>query len=572
MEIEDCTIKRLADGNALTAWRNDLKKSFSNVRPLIIISAGTCGYAQGAKEVIDEFKTFLIKNNLSRKVDLRVTGCHGFCRIEPVVVVQPSKKPQITYCNVKREDVQEIIDKTVTEGKIIERLLYENPETGGLSLDDTEIPFYKHQTRILTENNKDIDPTDIKSYVRIGGYSGLSTVLSEIKPEGVIDIIKKSGLRGRGGAGFPTGRKWELCRSQCSDTKYIICNADEGDPGAYMDRSILESNPHSVVEGMVIGAYAIGAAEGTIYVRMEYPLAIKHMEIAIKQATECGLLGMNILGSHYNFTINITRGAGAFVCGEETALIASVEGKRGVPRPRPPYPAEEGLWGKPTNINNVETWANIPKIITKGAEWFAGIGTEKSKGTKIFSLVGKVQNSGLVEVPMGMSFREIVNNIGGGIRADKKFKAIQIGGPSGGCVPAKYLDKPVDYDELTSIGSMMGSGGMIVLDEDTCIVDFAKYSLNFLKNESCGKCTSCREGLTQMHGIVTDITEGKATEKDLDTLLELAEYVKSESLCQLGKTSPNPVFTTLSNFKDEYLSHIRDKKCPSGVCLNLIRF
>ncbi len=565
-------MKRLADANALSALRETLQKEAKTGKPLIIVSGGTCGFAQGAKAVVDEFNLQLNKGKLLDKVDMRVTGCHGFCGIEPIVIVQPSKKSQITYCRVAPKDITEILTNTVKNGTVIERLLYEDSETGERITYENDIPFYKYQTRIITGDNKEINPVDIETYIRIGGYSALPSVLSEIKPDEVIDIIKSSGLRGRGGAGFPTGRKWELCRSQKEKVKYVICNADEGDPGAYMDRSILESNPHSVLEGMIIGAYAIGANEGKIYLRVEYPLAVKHMEIAIAQAGELGLLGENILGSGFNFDIDIIKGAGAFVCGEETALIASIEGKRGVPRPKPPYPAQEGLWGKPTNINNVETWANVPKIINKGAEWFFSIGTETSKGTKIFSLVGKVQNTGLVEVPMGMTLGEIVNKIGGGIKGGKKFKAIQIGGPSGGCVPQKHLDKPVDFDQLTKIGSMMGSGGMIVLDEDTCMVDFARYFLNFLKDESCGKCTSCREGLTQMHGILTDITEDKATEADIDILYDLAKYVKVASLCQLGKTSPNPALTTLSYFKDEYIAHIRDKRCPAGVCLKFFHY
>ena len=565
-------MKRLADANALIALRETLQKEAKTGKPLIIVSGGTCGFAQGAKAVVDEFNLHLNKGKLLDKVEIRVTGCHGFCGIEPIVIVQPSKKSPITYCRVAPKDITEILTTTVKNGNVIERLLYEDSETGERITYENDIPFYKYQTRIITGDNKEINPVDIETYVRIGGYSALPSVLSEMQPDEVIDIIKSSGLRGRGGAGFPTGRKWELCGSQKEKVKYVICNADEGDPGAYMDRSILESNPHSVLEGMIIGAYAIGANEGKIYVRVEYPLAVKHMEIAIAQARELGLLGKNILGSGFNFDISITKGAGAFVCGEETALIASIEGKRGVPRPKPPYPAQEGLWGKPTNINNVETWANIPKIINKGAEWFFSIGTETSKGTKIFSLVGKVQNTGLVEVPMGMTLGEIVNKIGGGIKGGKKFKAIQVGGPSGGCVPQKHLDKPVDFDQLTKIGSMMGSGGMIVLDEDTCMVDFARYFLNFLKDESCGKCTSCREGLTQMHGILTDITEDKATEADIDILYDLAKYVKIASLCQLGKTSPNPALTTLSYFKDEYIAHIRDKRCPAGVCLKFFHY
>ena len=565
-------MKRLNDGNELTALRQKLQRDTTDATPTIIVAGGTCGFAQGAKAVADEFIKRLKTGSHDHTVTFRLTGCHGFCGIEPIVIVQPPKQEQITYCKVAATDVPEIISETLLKGKCIDRLLYKDPETGAAIPHEKDIPFYKYQTRMLTQEHKDIDPVDIHSYIRIGGYRAMAKVLADLKAAEVIDTVKKSGLRGRGGAGFPTGKKWELCSMQEEPVKYVICNADEGDPGAYMDRGILESNPHSVLEGMVIGGFAIGAHEGKMYVRMEYPLAVEHLERALLQAEELGLLGENILNSGFDFRIGITKGAGAFVCGEETALIASIEGRRGVPRPRPPYPAQSGLWGKPTNINNVETWANVPKIIDKGAEWFAGIGTENSKGTKIFSLVGKVNNTGLVEVPMGMSLRDIVFTIGGGIKDNKKFKAIQIGGPSGGCIPEEHLDKPVDYDQLAKIGSMMGSGGMIVLDEDTCMVDFAKYFLHFLMDESCGKCTSCREGLLQMHGIVSDITSDKGTEKDIDTLRELAEYVKVASLCQLGKTSPNPALTTLTYFKDEYIAHLKDKKCPAGVCLQFIHY
>ncbi|MCP2619579.1 NADH-quinone oxidoreductase subunit NuoF [Candidatus Aminicenantes bacterium AC-335-K20] len=434
------------------------------------------------------------------------------------------------------------------------------------------MPFYQKQKRLLLENNLFIDPNKIEDYIAVGGYTALSKVLTELSPEQVIEIIKKSGLRGRGGAGFPTGKKWEITKKAKIKEKYIICNADEGDPGAYMDRSLLEGNPHSVIEGMIIGAYAIGASKGYIYVRDEYPLAVKNVTRAIQQARDYGFLGKNILGSGFDFDIEIYKGAGAFVCGEETALIASIEGRRGVPRQRPPYPAQKGLFGKPTNINNVETWANVPMIINKGPEWYSKIGTNGSKGTKIFSLVGKINNTGLVEVPMGMTLREIIYEIGGGIPGGKEFKAVQTGGPSGGCIPKQLLDLPIDFESLTEAGSMMGSGGMIVMDENTCIVDVAKYFLDFLRYESCGKCLSCREGTQRMWEIVDRITKGEGKEEDLELLEELAIVVKDASMCGLGQTAPNPVLSTLRYFRHEYEAHIKEKKCPAGVCKDLIRY
>jgi NADH-quinone oxidoreductase subunit F len=535
----------------------------------ITISSGTCGEARGSLKVVQAFQKQIESQGLKDKVILKVTGCHGFCEQEPIVVIQPEG---IFYGKVKPEDVEEIISTTILNNKIVERLLYPDPTTGEKIVYEKDIPFYKKQHRIIFGNNGLIDPTSIEDYIAIGGYSALAKVIRELSPEGVIDIIKHSGLRGRGGAGFPTGRKWEACRRAKGSIKYLICNCDEGDPGAYMDRSLLEGNPHSVIEGMLIGAYAIGANEGFIYVRNEYPLAVKNAGIAIEQAREYGFLGRNIFGSGFDFDIQIAKGAGAFVCGEETALMAAIEGKKGVPRQRPPYPAIKGLWGKPTNINNVETWVNVPFIINKGANWFAQVGTEKSKGTKIFSLVGKINNTGLVEVPMGMSIREIVYGIGGGIPGDKKFKAVQTGGPSGGCIPKELIDLPVDYERLSEAGSMMGSGGMIVMDEDTCMVDVAKYFLNFLRDESCGKCMSCREGLDRMYEILTDITEGKGTEEQLNLLEELASVVKDASMCGLGQTASNPVLSTLRYFRDEYEAHIKEKKCPAGFCKELIQY
>jgi NADH-quinone oxidoreductase subunit F len=481
------------------------------------------------------------------------------------------QKP-IFYQKLKPEDVEEIIEKTILKNEIIDRLRYTDPQTKQQYTYFDEIPFYKKQNRLVSGNNIFVDPTKIEDYFAIGGYTALAKTLATMKPEQVIAEVKKSGLRGRGGAGFPAGLKWEICRKQKGDEKYIICNADEGDPGAYMDRSLLEGNPHCVIEGMVIGAYAIGAKQGIIYVRTEYPLAIENLKVALDQAKKAGLIDENILGSGFNFDITIARGAGAFVCGEETALIASIEGRIGEPRQRPPFPGEKGLWKKPTNINNVETWGTIPIVINHGAEKFASIGTAGSKGTKIFSLVGKVRNTGLVEVPMGITLKEVIYDIGGGIPEDKAFKAVQTGGPSGGCMPKDLLNLKIDYEGLTSAGSMMGSGGMIVMDENTCMVDVAKYFLNFLRDESCGKCFSCREGTQRMYEIVSDITEGKGKESDIVFLKEVAQMVKDASMCGLGQTAANPVLSTLRYFEDEYMAHIKNKKCPAGVCKALIKY
>jgi len=552
-------MKRIENPNELIALSSALRAK--SKERFISISSGTCGQARGSTKVVEAFK-----EESKGKIDIKVTGCHGFCEAEPNVIIFPEG---IFYQHLKPEDAKEIIEKTVLKGEIIDRLLYKDDVTGERFVYQKDIPFYKKQMRLLLGDNPFIDPTNIEDYIARGGYLSLAKAL-KMSPEDIIEMIKASGLRGRGGAGFPTGRKWELARKQKSDIKYIICNADEGDPGAYMDRSLLEGNPHSVIEGMIIGAYAIGANEGWIYVRNEYPLAVKHVTIAIEQAREAGLLGENILGSGFSFDIKIARGAGAFVCGEETALMLSIEGKRGTPRQRPPYPVEKGLFGKPTNINNVETWANVPKIIDKGAEWFSKIGTETSKGTKIFSLVGKVRNTGLIEVPMGITLREIIFDIGGGVPDGKRFKAVQTGGPSGGCIPEELLDLPVDYESLTQAGSIMGSGGMIVMDESTCMVDVAKYFLNFLLDESCGKCLPCRKGIQKMLEIVTDITEGKGKEEDLETLEELANVVKDTSLCGLGQTAPNPVLATLRYFKDEYMEHIKKKRCRAAVCKEIV--
>jgi NADH-quinone oxidoreductase subunit F len=533
---------------------------------LLTLCKGTgCG-AYGAARAADALREEIKKHNLEDQVGLVVTGCHGFCEKGPILVIRPE---DIFYHGVRPEDAAEIIGETMVHGRIVERLLYKDPNTGKTVVHEHDIPFYKHQTRLVFGSNGKLDPTRIEDYIAIGGYSALAKALST-KPEQIIDEVKKAGLRGRGGAGFSTGQKWEMCRKSPGDQKYIICNADEGDPGAYMDRSLLEGNPHSVLEGMIIGAYAMGASEGIVYVRTEYPLAIVHLTYGIDQLEEKGLLGDNILGSGFSLRLRIFRGAGAFVCGEETALMASIESKVGEPRGKPPYPAQSGLWGKPTNINNVKTWANIPLIMNYGADWYNGIGTKTSKGTMIFSLVGKINNTGLVEVPMGITLRKMIYDIGGGVPKGKRFKAVQTGGPSGGCIPPELLDLQVDYDQLTAAGAMMGSGGMIVMDEDTCMVDIAKYFLNFLKDESCGKCTPCRVGVSQMHSILTDITEGRGKLEDLDTLADLAEVVKNGSLCLLGGTSANPVQTTLKYFKDEYLAHIVEKRCPAGVCKEIV--
>lgn len=547
--------------------QSEIQKRKSEKKPVLTISAGTCGQARGSLKVIESLKKAIQKKNLANKVKIKVTGCHGFCEVEPNIIIQPEN---IFYQKVQPKDAEEIASLTILKNETIERLLYSDPVSGDTVLKEDDISFYRKQKRLLLGDNALIDPTEINDYLSIGGYSSLAKVLGSMSPEEVIETVKQSGLRGRGGAGFPAGYKWEFARKAKGDSKYIICNADEGDPGAYMDRSLLEGNPHRVLEGMVIGAYAIGAEEGFIYVRDEYPLAVKHITRAISQAEEFGLIGKKILGTDFNFRIHISKGAGAFVCGEETALIASVEGRVGEPRQRPPFPAVKGLWNRPTNINNVETWANIPLIIEKGADWFSKIGTKGSKGTKIFSLVGKINNTGLVEVPMGITLREIIFDIGGGIPGGKEFKAVQTGGPSGGCLPKEKLDLPIDYESLTQAGSIMGSGGMIVMDENTCMVDVAKYFLNFLRDESCGKCLSCREGTQRMWEIVKDISEGTGTEKDIQLLEQLARATKDASLCGLGQTAANPVLSTLRYFRHEYESHIFSKKCPALVCREIV--
>jgi len=551
----------------LLEWKQKIVSSRPAYKKTVVVSSGTCGQASGSLPVIEALKAEIKKRELEESVSLKVTGCHGFCELEPNVIIYPG---EIFYKNLTPDDIPEVIEETILKDKIISSFLYEEIKTKQKVSKQKEIPFYQKQLRLLTENNLKVDPTNIEDYIAIDGYQALARVLFNMTCEEVIEEVKASGLRGRGGAGFPTGQKWQICRAVKSPLKYIICNADEGDPGAYMDRSLLEGNPHSVIEGMIIGAYAIGAAEGYIYVRMEYPLAVKHVTLALEQAKEAGLLGKSIMGSEFSFDIHVVEGAGAFVSGEETSLMASIEGRRAFPRQRPPFPAQSGLWGKPTNINNVETWANVPLIINKGADWYSQIGTERSKGTKIFSLVGKINNTGLVEVPMGITLKEIIYDVGGGIKGDKKFKAVQTGGPSGGCIPAQMLELPVDYDTLAKAGSIMGSGGMIVMDEETCMVDVALYFLNFTQEESCGKCVPCRIGTRQMVEILTRITKGEGKEEDVGKLEDLAKSVKAASLCGLGQTAPNPVLTTLRYFRQEYEAHIKDKACPALVCKDLI--
>jgi NADH-quinone oxidoreductase subunit F len=537
--------------------------------PCISICAGTGCIASGAGEVIAAFKQEIEKQNLQADVNTKETGCPGFCERGPVVVIYPE---EICYLQVTPEDVPEIVSQTIKEKKIVERLVYVDPGTDEKAIRESDIPFYKNQERNLIASNIKIDPKTIDDYLAIGGYSALAKVLSQLTAQEVVTEVKKSNLRGRGGGGFPTGRKWEGSRDAPDEPKYVIVNADEGDPGAFMDRALLEGNPHSILEGLIIGGYAIGSHEGYIYVRQEYPLAVENVILAIEQAEAYGFVGQNILGSGFDFTISVHRGAGAFVCGESTALMTALEGRVGEPRPKYIRSNIKGLWEKPSILNNVETWANVPLIINKGADWFRQFGTEGSSGTKIFSLVGKINNTGLVEVPMGISLRDIIYKIGGGIPAGKRFKAVQTGGPSGGCLPEEYLDMGVDFDELSKAGSMMGSGGMIVMDEDTCMVDVARYFIEFLTDESCGKCVPCREGLRQMLNILTNITAGKGRESDIELLEELSEVAKEASLCALGTSAPNPFLSTLHYFRDEYEAHIKEQRCPALSCKELIAY
>jgi NADH-quinone oxidoreductase subunit F len=538
-------------------------------KPGISVCAGAGCLASGAGKVIDAFDAEIEQQGLEG-VKAKGTGCPGFCEQGPIVVIDPE---DVCYLRVTPGDVPDIVSQTIRGNEVVDRLLYvDSNDDDKKIVHAADIPFYKNQERNIIGNNIKIDPKDIDYYLALGGYSALTKALFEMTSKEVVDEILISGLRGRGGGGFPTGIKWDAALNTQSDTKYVIVNADEGDPGAFMDRAVLEGNPHSILEGLIIGAYAIGASEGYFYVRQEYPLALENVAIAVKQAEEYGLLGKDILGSSFDFKVEIHMGAGAFVCGEETALLLSLEGKPGEPRSRPPYPATSGLWGKPTNINNVETWANVPMIINEGADWYAQFGTEGSKGTKIFSLVGKIKNTGLVEVPMGMTLRDIIYKIGDGVPDGKKFKAVQTGGPAGGCIPEEQLDTVVDFDELIKAGAIMGSGGIIVMDEDTCMVDVARYFLGFLAEESCGKCSPCREGVKQMHRILTNITEGRGKEGDIELLERLAMSTGGGSLCALGRTAPNPVSSTVRYFREEYETHIKEKKCPSYSCQELVSY
>jgi NADH-quinone oxidoreductase subunit F len=553
----------------LEDFRKEILSQRDPDKPCITLCSGSACHATGTGKVASALKQEIEKQGIEAEVVFRRTGCHGFCEQGPIVVIYPEG---ICYLKVQPEDMAEIVSETIKEKRVIERLLYVDPNTGEKATREDDIPFYKNQERLVLGSNRKIDPKSLEDYLAVEGYQALVKTLFEMTPEQVVGEVKNAKLRGRGGAGFPSGVKWDFARNAPGDQKYVIVNCDEGDPGAYMDRSVMEGNPFAVLEGLMIGAYAIGANEGYVYVRQEYPLAVSNLGIAIKKAEEYGLLGKNILGSGFDFTVKVHRGAGAFICGEETSLLNSLEGKPGEPNARPPFPATKGLWGKPTNINNVETWANIPLIIKKGADFFSSIGTEGSKGTKIFSLVGKVNNTGLVEVPMGVSMKDIIFKIGGGVPGGKKFKAVQTGGPSGGCIPENMLDIKVDFDELTRAGAMMGSGGMIVMDEDTCLVDIARYFLAFLSDESCGKCTPCREGIRQMLKILTNLTKGLGKEGDIERLEELAEATKGSSMCALGKTAPNPVLSTLHYFREEYEAHINEKRCPALSCKELIAF
>lgn len=535
----------------------------------LLVCGGTGCQASDSFKVIENIRKEIEAAGLQQEVQVIMTGCFGFCEQGPIVKVQPDN---VFYVKVRPEDAKRLVAEHVVKGRPVSELLYKDPESHKKLEEQSEMPFYKKQDRIALRNCGFIDPENIYEYIAADGYQALGKVLTELTPEQVVDIVKKSGLRGRGGGGFPTGSKWDFARQYRSERKYIICNADEGDPGAFMDRSILEGDPHSVLEAMAIAGYAIGADKGYIYVRAEYPLAIHRLKIAVEQAYELGLLGGNILGTGFSFDISLKYGAGAFVCGEETALINSIEGGRGEPTVKPPFPAEIGLWKKPTNINNVETFANVPPIILRGPEWFASIGTEKSKGTKVFALAGKVNNVGLVEVPMGTTLREIIFDLGGGIKDNRAFKSVQTGGPSGGCITSENLDIPIDYDSLSAIGSMMGSGGMIVMDEDDCMVNIAKFYLEFTVDESCGRCTPCRIGNKRLLEILTRITEGNGSMEDLERLRDLSEIIKDSALCGLGQTSPNPVLSTMKYFWDEYIAHVRDKTCPAGVCKALLKY
>jgi NADH:ubiquinone oxidoreductase subunit F (NADH-binding)/(2Fe-2S) ferredoxin/NAD-dependent dihydropyrimidine dehydrogenase PreA subunit len=560
---------RLNSYRELEHLREKLVTQRKNIVTTVMLCGGTGCQASGSRPVIDAMQKELAQHGLEAKVKLCVTGCHGFCEQGPVMIIEPGN---IFYCHVTAEDVFEIVSQTLVEGRVVDRLLYTDPVSGQKIPKEADIPFYRTQDRQILSQNLNIDPRSIEDYIAAGGYAALVKVLKGIAPETVVKDIQTSALRGRGGGGFPTGRKWAECREAPGDEKYVICNADEGDPGAYMDRCVLEGNPHLVIEGMMIGAWAVGANKGYIYVRNEYPLAVEHSKIAVAQARELGLLGKNILGSPLSFDIEIARGGGAFVCGESTALMASIEGKVGEPRAKDVHAVVDGLFHKPTVLNNVETWANVPAIMLQRPAWFAAKGTAASKGTKILALTGRIKNTGLVEVEMGTPINTVLYDIGGGSASGKKIKAVQIGGPSGGCLPSEKFDLPVDYDVLADAGSMVGSGGMVVMDEDSCMVDVAKYFLTFLQDESCGKCLPCRVGVDRMLEIITDITEGRGKLEQLDLLEELADTVSQTALCGLGKTAPNPVLTTLRYFREEYESHILDRKCNAGVCKELITY
>ncbi len=538
-------------------------------RSHVLVCGGTGCTSSGSAKVIDALKAELEKNGLTEEVQVIKTGCFGLCAVGPIMIVYPEGS---FYSGVHAENIPEIVTVHLLKGRPVKRLLYKETVTEDMIKSLNHTPFYAKQKRVALRNCGVINPENIDEYIAYDGYEALAKCLMEYKPEEVIQIVKDSGLRGRGGAGFLTGLKWQFAAANHADQKYVCCNADEGDPGAFMDRSVLEGDPHSVIEAMAIAGYAIGASQGYIYIRAEYPIAVKRLEIAINQAREYGLLGKNIFSTGFDFDIEIRLGAGAFVCGEETALMTSIEGKRGEPRPRPPFPAVKGLFGKPTILNNVETYANIAQIILKGPEWFSSMGTEKSKGTKVFALGGKIHNTGLVEVPMGTTLREVIEEIGGGIPNGKKFKAAQTGGPSGGCIPAEHFDIPIDYDNLISIGSMMGSGGLIVMDEDNCMVDIAKFFLEFTVDESCGKCTPCRIGTKRLYEMLDKITKGQGTLEDLDKMEKLCYYIKNNSLCGLGQTAPNPVLSTLRYFRDEYIAHVSEKRCPAGVCKKLLNY
>jgi NADH:ubiquinone oxidoreductase subunit F (NADH-binding)/(2Fe-2S) ferredoxin/Pyruvate/2-oxoacid:ferredoxin oxidoreductase delta subunit len=562
-------MRELRSPQDLEGYRQELGSAIDSDQPVIRVCTSTGCRALGSAGVLDRLTDVVAGNGAGGEIKVMPTGCRGLCELGPLVNIDPQG---IVYRGVSAKSAHDILEKTIGRGEILDELVHVDPASGESLIYDSDWPFYAKQMRRVLSLNGEIDPTKIEDYILHDGYAALSKSITSMTPEEVIEEVTRSGLRGRGGAGFPTGPKWNFCREEIGEDKYLICNADEGDPGAFMDRSLLESNPHSVIEGMIIGAYAIGATQGYVYIRNEYPLAVQNLRIALESARKSRLLGENILGSGFDFDIEIRVGSGAFVCGEETALMASIEGRIGEPHPRPPYPAERGLWGKPTNINNVKTWSNVPLIIRNGADWFSGVGTETSKGTMIFSLVGNIRNTGLVEVPMGITLSELIFDVGGGIPGDKAFKAAQIGGPSGGCIPNEHLDVSVDYESLSELGAIVGSGGLVVCDEDTCMVDLARYFLEFTQEESCGKCIPCRVGTRAMLETLERICAGEGREGDLEYLIELSEEIKRSSLCGLGQTAPNPVLTTIRYFREEYEAHIYDKTCPAKVCKGLITY